>query len=129
MMARPVKDLSPTAPILINRQEKPELPVKDIARRLTVEEGRPLEITTRTTGIMANAAQFCLIYTNRFNSKYASERIGQIERLAISMAGQGRRDLIDALQAGGAVPGEYYSDDSKKKGNYPIFTSNDDGEE
>lgn len=128
-MARPVKDLSPTAPILINRQEKPELPVKDIARRLTVEEGRPLEITTRTTGIMANAAQFCLIYTNRFNSKYASERIGQIERLAISMAGQGRRDLIDALQAGGAVPGEYYSDGTKKRGDYPVFSSNDDGEE
>ena len=126
-MGRPAKDLSPKAPILISRNDKPELPVKDIARRLTVEEGRPLEITTRTTGIMANAAQFCLIYTNRYGSAYAADRIGQIERLAISMGGQGRRDLIDALQAGGSVPGEYYSDTPKKK-DYPVYSS-DDGEE
>ena len=126
-MGRPAKDLTPKAPILINRSEKPELPVKDIARRLTVEEGKALEITTRTTGIMADAAQFCLIYTDRFNSRYAAGRIGQIERLAISMGGQGRRDLIDALQAGGSVPGEYYTDTPKKK-DYPVYSS-DEGEE
>lgn len=126
-MGRPAKDLTPKAPILINRSEKPELPVKDIARRLTVEDGKALEITTRTTGIMADAAQFCLIYTDRFNSRYAAGRIGQIERLAISMGGQGRRDLIDALSAGGAVPGEYYSDTPKKK-DYPVYSS-EDGEE
>lgn len=127
-MGRPAKDLSPKAPVLINRSEKPELPVKDIARRLTVEDGKPLEITTRTTGIMADAAQFCLIYTRRWNSTYAGDRIGQIERLAISMGGQGRRDLIDALQAGGSVPGEYYTDAPKKK-DYPVFTSDDGGDE
>lgn len=120
-MARPVKDLSANQPILLDRGNKPELPIKDIARRLTVEEGAPLEITTRTTATMAYAAQFCLIYTERFNSRYAAARIGQIERLAISMAGQGRRDLIDALAAGGAVPGEYYSDAGKKKADYPIY--------
>lgn len=127
-MGRPAKDLSPTAPILIQRGDKPELPVKDIARRITVEEGRALELTTRTTGLIANVAQFCLIYTERFNSKYAQARIGQIERLASSMNGQRVRDLIDALQAGGAVPGEYYADGSKKK-EYPIFSSNDGGDE
>ena len=126
-MPRPAKDLTPTAPILIQRGDKPELPVKDIARRLTVEDGKPLELTTRTTGLIANAAQFCLIYCERFHSKYAQARIGQIERLAVSMAGQGRRDLIDALQAGGAVPGEYYADTAKKK-NYPVFTDNDGDE-
>lgn len=126
-MARPIKDLSANQPILLDRTNKPELPVKDIAKRLTVEDGKPLEITTRTTATIANASQFCLIYTFRFNSKYAEARIGQIERLAISMGGQGRRDLIDALQAGGAVPGEYYADGSKKR-DYPIFEKNNDGE-
>lgn len=126
-MARPIKDLSANQPILLDRANKPELPVKDIAKRLTVEDGKPLEITTRTTATIANASQFCLIYTFRFKSKYAEARIGQIERLAISMGGQGRRDLIDALQAGGAVPGEYYSDGSKKR-DYPIFEKNNDGE-
>lgn len=124
-MAKAVKDLSASAPILIDRGNKPELPVKDIARRLTVETGAPLEITTRTTATMAYAAQFCLIYTERFNSSYAAARIGQIERLAISMGGQGRRDLIDALAAGGAVPGEYYSNGDKKK-DYPIFEKSTD---
>ena len=61
-MARPAKELTPNSPILISRSDKPELPVKDIARRLTVEDGKPLEITTRTTGMIANVAQFCLIY-------------------------------------------------------------------
>lgn len=124
-MARPVKDLSANQPILMDRATKPELPVKDIAKRLTVEDGKPLEITTRTTATIANASQFCLIYTFRFNSKYAEARIGQIERLAISMGGQGRRDLIDALQAGGAVPGEYYTDGNKKR-DYPIFEKTTD---
>ena len=126
-MARPAKELTPNSPILISRSDKPELPVKDIARRLTVEDGKPLEITTRTTGMIANVAQFCLIYRERFNSQYAKAREGQIERLAISMGGQGRRDLIDALQAGGAVPGEYYADTNKKK-DYPVFSS-DSGDE
>lgn len=125
-MARPVKDLSANQPILMERNNKPELPVKDIAKRLTVEEGQALEITTRTAVTMANAAQFCLIYTYRFKSEYASARIGQVERLAISMGGQGRRDLIDALQAGGAVPGEYYSDANNKKRDYPIFEKSTD---
>lgn len=124
-MAKAVKDLSATHPILIDRGNKPELPVKDIAKRLTVEDGAAIEITTRTTATMAYAAQFCLIYTERFKSEYAKARIGQIERLAISMGGQGRRDLIDALQAGGAVPGEYYADKTKK-GDYPIFEKQDD---
>ena len=124
-MARPVKDLSANQPILLDRSNKPELPVKDIAKRLTVEDGKPLEITTRTTAVIANASQFCLIYTFRFKSNYAQARIGQIERLAISMGGQGRRDLIDALQAGGAVPGEYYADGTKKR-DYPIFEKSTD---
>lgn len=127
-MAKPVKDLSSTHPILIDRSNKPELPVKDIARRLTVERGAALEITTRTTPTMARAGQFCLIYTMRFNSTYAAERIGQIERFANSMAGEARKELIAALQAGGAVPGEYYAD-SRKKGDYPIYEKDTDGSE
>lgn len=120
-MARPVKDMTANAPIFIDRGTKPELPVKDIAKRLTVESGDALEITTRTSLTMAYASQFCLIYRFRFKSEYAQARIGQVERLAISMGGQGRRDLIDALQAGGSVPGEYYSDNNDKKRNFPLF--------
>lgn len=127
-MAKPVKDLSATHPILIDRSNKPELPVKDIARRLTVERGAALEITTRTTPIMARAGQFCLIYTMRFNSSYAAERIAQIMRFADSMGGEARKELIAALQAGGAVPGEYYAD-SRKKGEYPIYEKETDGSE
>ena len=124
-MGRPAKDLDKNAPVLINRSDKPELPVKDIAKRITSEEGRPLELTTRTTGTLANSAQFCLIYQLRFNSLYANGRIGQIERLACSIDGQRVRDLIDALKAGGAVPGEYYADKTKK-GDYPIFEKQDE---
>lgn len=125
-MGRPAKDLDKSAPVLINRSDKPELPVKDVARRIMAEEGRPLELTTRTTGTLANSAQFCLIYQLRFNSLYANGRIGQIERLASSIDGQRVRDLIDALKAGGAVPGEYYADNSNKKRDYAIFSDSAD---
>lgn len=125
-MGRPAKDLDKSAPVLINRSDKPELPVKDVARRIMAEEGRPLELTTRTTGTLANSAQFCLIYQLRFNSLYANGRIGQIERLASSIDGQRVRDLIDALKAGGAVPGEYYADGINKKRDYPLFSSDGD---
>lgn len=127
-MGRPAKDLTPNAPVLINRSDKPELPVKDVARRIMSEEGRPLELTTRTTGTLADSAQFCLIYQLRFNSLYANGRIGQIERLACSIDGQRVRDLIDALKAGGAVPGEYYADGSGKK-RYPLYDSDGGGDE
>lgn len=121
-MGRPAKELTPQAPILVETSQKPELPVKDIARRLTVEEGKPLDITTRTNPALAEAAQFANAWVYRYGSNYASGRIAQVERLAISMNGQGRRDLIDALTAGGSVPGEYYTDGKKDR---PIFASDD----
>ncbi len=128
-MGRPAKDLNANAPVLISRSDKPELPVKDVARRIMSEEGRPLELTTRTTGTLADSAQFCLIYQLRFNSLYANGRIGQIERLACSIDGQRVRDLIDALKAGGAVPGEYYAENTNKKRDYPLFSRDDGGDE
>lgn len=33
-------------------------------------------------------------------------------RLAISMGGEGRREVINALNAGSGVPGEFYSSDA-----------------
>lgn len=121
-MGRPSKELTAQNPILVESNQRPELPVKDIARRLTVEEGKPLDITTRTNPALADAAQFANAWVFRYNSKYCAGRISHVERLAISMNGQGRRDLIDALTAGGSVPGEYYTEGKKDK---PIFASDD----
>lgn len=121
-MGRPSKDLNPQTPIFVDTSTKPELPVKDVARRLTVEEGKPLDITTRTTPGLGDAAQFANAWVYRYGSTYAAGRVDLVKRLAISMNGEGRRDLIDALTAGGSVPGEYYTDGKKSR---PVFTSDE----
>lgn len=86
---------------------KRDMPVNVALGQLTTLEGSGLELTTRTTPRLVHAAAFAYIYTHTYNSDYARGRIEQIERLAVSMNGQGRRDLIDVVQAGGSMPDNY----------------------
>lgn len=90
-----------------SRAERPDLPVNTALRKLSQLHGPELEISTRTNTTINRAAAAALIYTYRFNSAYAAARIEQVERLAISVDGQGRRDIIDTVAAGGQVPDEY----------------------
>lgn len=90
-----------------SRADRPDLPVNTALRKLSQLHGPELEISTRTNTTINRAAAAALIYTYRFNSAYAAARIEQVERLAISVDGQGRRDIIDTVAAGGQVPDEY----------------------
>lgn len=89
------------------RQAKRDLPVNTALGQLTTLSGQGLEITTRTDTALAHAAAFAYIYASVYHSAYVQGRIEQVERLAISREGAGRRDLIDTVKAGGPMPDNY----------------------
>lgn len=90
------------------RSGMPELPVNTAIKQLTKLGGDELEISTRSNPTLARAASVGYIYSHVYGSKYVQGRIEQIERLAISAGGAGRRDMIDAVKAGGRIPDAYY---------------------
>ena len=95
-----------------------KLQVTDVVGRLTTESGPQLEIMSRTTPRMVEAAQVGFIYSSMLGSAYVSRRIDQILRLGISASGAGRNDMIEALKAGGAVPDAYYRENEGKGYSY-----------
>lgn len=103
---RTADDLRAEPRIVIDGQG-PELPVNTAIEQLTQLQGDGLEITTRTSPALAKAAAVGYIYTHTFKSAYVRGRIEQTERLAISTQGQGRKDLIEAVKAGGRMPDSY----------------------
>lgn len=106
----PVKDaadlLSEPAPF--EKTSTPDPPVAIVLKNLTTQDGKKLEVLTRTNPNLANAAQIGFIFSSMYRSAYVSSRVELIERLAISMDGKGREEQISALQAGGKLPDSYF---------------------
>lgn len=98
--------------------KRPELPVNTALDKLSKLDGEELEISTRSNTTLNRAAAAGLIYVFAFNSGYAAARVEQIERLAVSVDGQGRRDVIDAIAAGGKVPDEYLNGDPMRSSEF-----------
>lgn len=86
----------------------PKPPVKKALSSLMISSGAELDITTHAGAALVRAVDAGNIYVSAFGLDYVRDRLERLERLAISINGQGRRDLIDAVQAGGALPSEYY---------------------
>lgn len=102
---KPIGDLGKNPQI--RQTKRPELPVNTALDKLSKLGGEELEISTRSSTVLNRAAAAGLIYVFAFGSGYAAARVEQVERLAVSVDGQGRRDVIDAIAAGGKVPDEY----------------------
>lgn len=66
---------------------------------LTVIEDEPLEIMTRATPISAKASAVAYSMCFTFRSRYTKGRIDQINRLAVSMGGKGRDEIVRSLSA------------------------------
>lgn len=86
----------------------PAPPVKKALRALLSEDGAALDLTTHASGALVRALDIGNVYVAAFKLDYVRERLERLERVAVSVNGQGRRDLIDAVQAGGNLPPEYY---------------------
>ncbi len=111
---KPIGDLGKNPRVGGLQTKRPELPVNTALDKLSKLDGEELEISTRSSTVLNRAAAAGLIYTFTFQSNYAAARVEQIERLAVSVDGQGRRDVIDAIAAGGKVPDEYLNGDPSR---------------
>ena len=103
-----------------------EAPVTRAMDHLTVTDGHKLEQMTRIMSpIQVSAHQIALIYIEVYGSRYIKARISQNDRLAEAKDGLRSRELIDAIQAGGSLPPEYYAPGSKIP-NYQIVNGGGD---
>lgn len=83
-------------------------PLTVVLDYLATTSGEQLEVLTQTNPVLAEAALVGMIYSRTIIDEgsdapgclYVENRIEQLERLAISMGGKGRDDLISALAAG-----------------------------
>lgn len=120
---KPSSDLK-NNPVFSSKKESPEAPVKSVVDKLTVTDGANLDILTRSNIHLAKAKEMAYIYEFLYDSKFVSGYVKTIELMAISAGGQARTELIDALQAGGHLPPEYYA--GKKKGSDMLFVKEEE---
>lgn len=97
---------------------------------LTTVYGPRLELLTRTTPKLAIAIDHTFNRGYNFGSKYLLMRIATLERLAVSMDGKGRAEVVDALKAGAGVPGEFYDNGATRQSMFADdLPESDDDEE
>ena len=93
----------------------PEAPVSKGISNLTSENGERLQLMSRVNSReMLQAVAIANIYTNIYGSRYVKGRINEALRMNVSIGGQGRREIIDIVDAGGTLPPEYYTGQPKK---------------
>ena len=101
---------------LFQMNSNPEAPVSKGIANLTSEDGARLQLMSRVNSReMLQAVAIANIYTNIYGSRYVKGRINEALRMNVSIGGQGRRDIIDIVEAGGSLPPEYYTGQPKKK--------------
>ena len=94
---------------------------------LTCTGGPTLELMTRTTKKVARALDIGYTLWFNYRSAYIRGRLDLLMRTRVSMGGKGRAEMVQALQAGSGVPGEYYD---KGEESYKAFLDPDsDGAE
>ena len=110
---------------LFAMNNNPEAPVSKGISNLTSEDGARLQLMTRISNKeMLQAVAIANIYVNIYGSKYIKGRRDEMLRLNVSINGQGRRDIIDVVDAGGNLPAEYYTGQPKK--GFKILGTDDD---
>lgn len=70
--------------------------------------GEKLQIMTRANPGMAQAINVAYNMIASFGSQYIAGEIDTIMRLGVSMKGEGRKEIVDSLRAGGDMPDAYY---------------------
>lgn len=102
--------------INLSKQTLPDLPIKTATSILTQTSGKGLLQNARTNRYLAEGVMFGYAWMARWKDPYVQEKVDYILNLSISNDGDGRRDIIDCLQAGGAVPDAYYTGGNKSPG-------------
>lgn len=105
-------------PFKIKSGAPPEPPVTTVVDKLTGERGAQLQLMGRTTPRLIEAAQINMIYSEVLGSKFCAERFDLIMRMMVGLNGEGRKDVIESLRAGGALPDTYYSQGKPRPSEY-----------
>ena len=108
-----------------------EAPVTDTNRKIFATSGESLQFVTHSNGLIMKAYEICrnfdILYGDEGHKSYHMTLMEDILRLAAAHNNQRTRDAIDALAAAGAVPGEYYTGESKRnRENSILKIENDD---
>lgn len=85
-----------------------ETPFNQTVDILATTGGPKLELFCRSNKALVEAAEVCYNMAYRFHSSYIKGRMDQIMRFSVSSNGQGRGELVTALQAGSGVPDSFY---------------------
>lgn len=93
----------------------PELPIKTATTTLTQTEGRGLKQNTRANRPLIDAVMFGYPWVQRWGDDYVKNMLDDMMSLAIGVDGQGRRDIIDCLDAGGQIPDAYFNSLNENK--------------
>ena len=89
-------------------ERTPDTPFDTAVGLLSTTKGPHLELMCRATKSIAEAAAVSYSMIYRFQSNYIKGRMEQIERLSVSISGQGRGEIVQSLQAGSGVPDAFY---------------------
>lgn len=108
MKRKAPKDLLDEDPIYTGPTQ-PDPPVSKGIDILSTLEGKSLETMTRTNraivaGILSGSA-----FAYRYKSQYISDQTDRLMRVAISRGGEGRKDIIEIIRAGGQMPDAFYN--------------------
>lgn len=99
----------------LSKSKEIELPIKTTVKVLTQTSGRGLKQHTRATKGLIDAVMFGFPYVHRWEDDYVSDMLDDLMCLAIGMDGQGRKEQIDCLNAGGQLPDAYYNNEGQNK--------------
>jgi hypothetical protein len=104
----------------ISESRAPDPPVSKGLGYLMTTEGRRLEIVTRTNRPIIGAIDAGISYYTRYKCEFIIGTIERLERLAVSSGGKGRQEIIGIVQAGGAMPAEFFGGQSSQPYDYPV---------
>lgn len=76
---------------------------------LATQSGERLEMMTRTNRAIISGISAGNAYVARYHSQYIRGKIERIMRLAISSGGEGRKEMIAMVSAGGQVSDAFYN--------------------
>lgn len=96
----------------IGEEPRGDTPFDTTISNLSQTSGEKLELMCRANKNIAQAATVSYNMIFRFGSKYIQGRIDQIMRLSVSKGGEGRAEMVQALQAGSGVPDSYYESEA-----------------
>lgn len=115
---------NPMPEVLTRRDE--QTPFDKTYDALMCTTGPRLELVTRTTRKLAKAVNIGHTWMFHYNSWYIRSRLDTMMRLHVSMGGKGRMEMVQSLQAGSGVPGEFYDQSNSQSAFMPTSSAEDD---